>query len=449
MSTSIRDFQVGLYQEHLEEASFLYVQRRALLVDEKVPWMDLLAFEDRLEAHLDALVVGGELALQVCKERCENGDEGELFASVSLFCRHLRSKLVASAIKPLTVDQPESIDAVCDALKQELPSSWTDFVDRALARGDPPLAEILARVAAYRRLPVTNALLGMSTVAGAPVKAIATTFGRLRSKQAREILEDWLLEASEETRSAVIFALLRIGIAPLVHDPHAFDWYTFSPATALGVGGSRAAGNGLVSSGRPLTGDQLLAIGLLGDLQAVPLLQGYLSDSSFSNSAALALHWITGAGMYADVFVEEQLSEDEMSDEEWNRWTKEAVPPRRPDGSAYGQTERQLSTDPMQWERWLAHHLPRFDRNQRYRSGYPITPGILLQNLLDPFSDRRLRTLAAEELAIRYGCDVPFETEMPVAQQLRALGQMKEWVDEHKWQFKPGCWYFAQALQHS
>ena len=67
--TSIRQFNVELYREHLEEASFLYEQRLAYLHDPEVNWPDLGDWEERFEAHIDALVVGGELALEICRRR--------------------------------------------------------------------------------------------------------------------------------------------------------------------------------------------------------------------------------------------------------------------------------------------------------------------------------------------------------------------------------------------
>ena len=72
MTQTILDFETELYQEHLEEASFLYEQRLTLFDDPEITWLDIEDFEERFEAHIDALVVGEELAL---KER-DLGDLG-------------------------------------------------------------------------------------------------------------------------------------------------------------------------------------------------------------------------------------------------------------------------------------------------------------------------------------------------------------------------------------
>jgi hypothetical protein len=72
-------FYIDLFLEHLAEGSFLYEQRIALLVDPELTWMDLEDFERRLEAHVDALLVGEELAMEVCRQQLREGDFGEAY----------------------------------------------------------------------------------------------------------------------------------------------------------------------------------------------------------------------------------------------------------------------------------------------------------------------------------------------------------------------------------
>src|SRR5439155_13195083 len=90
MATSIKHFYVEIYQEYLEEASFLYEQRLTLFDDPEVTWKEIGDFEDRFEPHIDGLVVGEESALGVCQTRVNEGDFGELHAAVRAFCRQHR-----------------------------------------------------------------------------------------------------------------------------------------------------------------------------------------------------------------------------------------------------------------------------------------------------------------------------------------------------------------------
>ena len=88
MATSTKAFLVELYREYLDDASFLYDQCQALREDAELSWRDLESFEERLEACLDGLMVGGQLALEVAQVRAEEGDAGELYAAACVFCRH-------------------------------------------------------------------------------------------------------------------------------------------------------------------------------------------------------------------------------------------------------------------------------------------------------------------------------------------------------------------------
>jgi hypothetical protein len=54
---TLEDFNIALFEEHLQEASFLYEQRVAYLYDPELTWRDLDDYEGRYEAHIDALMV--------------------------------------------------------------------------------------------------------------------------------------------------------------------------------------------------------------------------------------------------------------------------------------------------------------------------------------------------------------------------------------------------------
>jgi hypothetical protein len=57
------------------------------------------------------------------------------------------------------------------------------------------------------------------------------------------------------------------------------------------------------------------------------------------------------------------------------------------------------------------------------------------------------RALAADELAIRYGIDVPFETGMTVSRQMQALDAWESAVSSQRSRFRDGDWYFAGREQ--
>jgi hypothetical protein len=106
-------------------------------------------------------------------------------------------------------------------------------------------------------------------------------------------------------------------------------------------------------------------------------------------------------------------------------------------------TVNQLTPNQVKWRAWLSAHSKEFDSNLRYRNGKPYSPHGLLENLLDERTPHFVRQMVSEELVIRYGCDVPFEADMPVGRQLHALGVIGDWVKANSSRFQPGVWYFG------
>jgi HEAT repeat protein len=441
MASSIREFNIGLYLEHLDEASFLYAQRLRLLKDSEILWTELDGFESRLEAHIDALIVGGDLALQTCVEQLPAGEAGVLFAAVSVFCRHRRSDLLALALNKLDLAVPEQLAALTNALKFELPLDWVVFVERAIVAADARLADALASVAGYRRLPVAHVLL--QALAGKPTRAVVAALGQQRSADAVVLLEACVAGNDPEMQSAALLSLLQIGSTDALKAQYLNARLEKWPRTLLALGGSSSATavlTDIVLAGKARP-ECLLALGLLGDLAAMKILYQCLQIPECGQAAALALNWTTGANLYEEGFEAEEVNEDELFDNELPAWRERRQPPMRLDGTLFGKRVQQLSEDPETWKQWLSKNRGRFDEGLRYRSGQLYSPVTLLLGLQDPRSDRRLRRLAALELVIRYGCDVAFEPEMSVRQQLGALQDIEQWTTQNAARFQPGLWY--------
>jgi uncharacterized protein (TIGR02270 family) len=73
------EFLRDILEEHLEEAIFLYTQRRTALADDGHNLADLARLEERLLAHVDGLVVAGGEAWDLVARLLTDGDEGEAF----------------------------------------------------------------------------------------------------------------------------------------------------------------------------------------------------------------------------------------------------------------------------------------------------------------------------------------------------------------------------------
>jgi uncharacterized protein (TIGR02270 family) len=442
-------FHRDIFTEHFEESAFLYQQRLARLVNSDNVWNDVATIEDRIEAHIEALMTGGKSALELCGVRAVTGDIGELFTAACVFCRQRQVSFLSEMLKSLDYADPRKVQAVADALKYELPDEWASFIEQVFARRDARLIPLLAIVSSYRRQPIGPALQQVLAAGVTDTLTIVEALGRMRVVEAEEVLSNCLKHSDIQIKSAALLALLRIGVSDALPSHYLHAQSENWPRISLGLGGNRHACNVLleiVKSGKA-DRDCVLALGLLGDPSALQSLYDSLKNPNLVDSAALALNWITGAELFEDVFVPDEVNEDELFENELLAWRERKEAPKRADGKPFGQTIRKLSPNKDIWKRWFADNAAKFDMSLRYRSGKPYAPDSLLENLAEEGSDHQLRKFAAEELVIRYGCDVPFEVDMPVAQQLRAINEIQTWVRANGSRFRPGRWYFAGHSQ--
>jgi uncharacterized protein (TIGR02270 family) len=449
MATSIRQFNVELYRDHLQEASCLYDQRRAYLHDPEVRWPDLERWEDRFEAHIDALVVGGELALEVCRRQAAEGDAGEMHAALRVFCRQDRNDDAVAVLNALDPADEDRIRAASQAMRSELPTRWRDGLPHLLEGGPPPLTQVLAHVIGHRRFPFEEPL-AHALAAKPPVGAadLAWALGRVGSARSAPVLSSLIDSDDERTCEAAAMALLRLG------DGRVLERATLAAAThawgrrVLGIGGGRGSVRVLLDllEAQGADEDTVLALGLLGDLAAVvPLLQ-LLGDDTVSRPAAVALNTITGAALHADVFVPDEIDPDELSDEERDAYERDGTLPTR-GGQPYGSWQRGPLRDQAGWRAWLEENKRRFRRDLRWRMGQPYGPSALLEALRCETSPYVVRSASYEELVVRYGLDVPFEVELRVRQQRGVLNKIQDWVAAQAGTVIGGRWYFAGRIQ--
>ncbi len=440
------EFDRSLYIESLEEASFLYEQRLSLLDDPEISWKDIADFEERLEAHLDALVVGGEQALGICTERADEGDFGELHAAVCAYCRQDRMDLVLKILESLDPQNTERTRAVQDALYYELPATWQNRFIQLLPECRPQDIPMIAGTIGRHRLPAGKELLmALSGRKSEELSAVLWALGRLRCQELRQLpFGNYLSQQNESTCYAATLALLRMGDPTVLNfcmrAAESENW----PVPLLGLCGSRSSIPLLHNrcSQDKASPDLLLALGMIGDISSVERLFAFLTVSDLAASSASALNLITGAEIYEEVFIPEEIDPDELSEEERVMIAQGRVPTRS-DGKPYGATVMRLSQKQDDWNQWWTQNRARFKPEIRYRNGKPCSPACLLENLESEKSPRHIRQSAYEELAIRYGADFHLETDMRVAQQKMAIAKYEEWVQANGKRYREGAWYFA------
>ncbi|MBF0231461.1 MAG: hypothetical protein HQK65_00285 [Desulfamplus sp.] len=456
-----------IYPEHLEEASFLYEQRLGLINDPEITWKDIKEFEGRCEAHIDALVIGGSIALQMCfLQMAKNKDAGEFYTVICLLCRQRHMMDLKKLLEESDCDDKDLCMAVVHALRDELPKSCaTQFVRMMLQK--PSLVAVMATVAGYRRLPVEQDLLKiLEQKKSDAIPDIIRALGRLPKKQSIiALLYQYLLHEDDKIRYETALALLRMGERKVLdrcieHSAESEMWSTM----LIGIGAGKEDVSSLLNrlKDEKVNDDCFIALGLLGNLIAIEEIilhfqknielntpaEEIISDSKkkpeLNPSAALALHLITGADadLYEEVFVPDRIDDDELFDDELKK--RNSGEPVYEEGLKPGSFITRLTLDPEKWWNWWQGKKDEstFDCHLRYRYGKLFSPACLIESLKNEKTPHLIRQMAYEELVVRYGMDFHFEADMPVADQEIAL----EELEVNGSAFDVGRWYFGKEV---
>ena len=442
----VAEFSARLYDEHIDEAALLYGQRRTLLDDpEPFAWRSFARLERRLGAHLDALVIGGDVALDACLARVAAADDGELHVAATVSLRRRRWDAVREIVAQADCSMWPTAVTLADAIAAELTDDVVASALDSLTSVTAAPTALMLRVAGLRRIDLgagLRAALASSDVA----KQMAATeaAGLLRDRHSADSLYKLVIRnTNPHVKSAAALALARIGddraVGVCLAAAQSESW----PMLTLGVIGARSALASLlraIAAGRA-SREAILALGLLGDAQAVEPLFVFLDDNPLAPDAALALDLLTGAGLREDVHVPEDVNPDELFDDERALMTNDSTTQEQ--ASAPAAKINRLSQSAESWRSWWRANRPNFASRVRYRRGMAYSPSALLAMLEADTTPRALRQLASEELAIRYGAFVPFSTVMSVAEQERALRHIATWLGQHAAEFHDGAWYFA------
>jgi len=120
------NFAKTIYKEHLEEISGLYVQRTRFTADNGTNFQDADNIEQRLEAHIDALICGGSAAAEICSKP---DDSGEIFGAASVFCRQNQIDFVKQVLQKFDNNNVKQEKALATACALYMPEQWHNDPD--------------------------------------------------------------------------------------------------------------------------------------------------------------------------------------------------------------------------------------------------------------------------------------------------------------------------------
>ena len=73
-----------IIDQHAEEAAFLWILRDASMSAPNFTLQDIADWDNRLEAHIDGLLIAGEAGWEICKASLAIQEPGEVFAAAVL-----------------------------------------------------------------------------------------------------------------------------------------------------------------------------------------------------------------------------------------------------------------------------------------------------------------------------------------------------------------------------
>lgn len=465
MSISVSQFLNDLYDEHVEEAAFLYDFVLESITEPDFQWIEAREFEARREAHIDALTIGDSAALLRCQNLASDG-AGELYVYASVIVRQGRVDQLAERMATLNLRDRVSLDALTCAMTEHA----------ELARLNSMSANKLDTYCNVTLLAMSRAIdrLGGTEPQIALKQVLQARLGKL---QLNLLSDDKTSADTEDDVSVALFATVANGefkdahFSGLLSDDDClvqdsiFNIQNYGDtseisrlrqavkdreeghAAIMTAAGADYVQTLIADMKKGGSQDTIQALAISGLAEAVRPLVNALDSDDMAEVAATALYCLTGAELLETIFEEELVDEDTLFDEEREAF-KEGEKPTRPDGSNYGEERERISIDPERWKQWLMSNKAQFVAGTRYRFGEPITPDSLVRALRREQTPSWLRVHTEQELRCRYGVTAPFDISMTVQQQLPCLLNMRQSLSTLQG-IVPGKWYFAGQLMRS
>ncbi|MBI5017320.1 MAG: hypothetical protein HZB55_17775 [Deltaproteobacteria bacterium] len=331
-----------IVEEHLDEATWLFERLQSALRSELTSDHELLEIEDRLRAHLDGLLLGGEAAWALCRNFLAKGTPGQVFAAGITALEWGERSHRVELETALTDAAGATYDGLRWACRLTSSTEVIPFLLPQLDRPEPaPRAVAIDALTARGLDPSPSLDEALREPPGPLLIAALRGAGRLGLIRVRQRVADLTASDDPEVCGAALESLV-------ILDPERGCLRCREALEAEGPGAPAAASLlGLIgraedlpvleksarSSNRKLARAGALALGSLGDPRAVPTLIQVLGIPHLAGIAGVALRRILGAdcpeerALPADAHVESESDEAEAwsQDDDLPRLSSAAV----------------------------------------------------------------------------------------------------------------------------
>lgn len=142
-----------VYVKHLEEFQFLWGQRQGALRSPDFTMRDVAQWDERIAAHLDGLLLAGEVAVPVLEDRLSGDDPQAVFAAAYVLLR-LKTQSAADRVgKSLLKAEGEKIDGLAQALCHGPIDLIEDRLRGAAGAAPAPVAVAALEALTFHRRP--------------------------------------------------------------------------------------------------------------------------------------------------------------------------------------------------------------------------------------------------------------------------------------------------------
>lgn len=395
--------------QHAEEAAFLWKQRDHATSAPQYALKDLARLDERVEAHLDGLLVNGLPGWQTALDQLAEGP-GEIFAaSVLAFAGPDRSR--QEAVLAAALPKPRLIRGLIAALGWLPESTATQEALHLASFSQPEIRRAgIAALAIHRIDPgplLAPALTDENARLASRALRAAAELGRI---DLLPHISSRLNDASESVRFWAAWSAVRLGehhysaaLGPLRAAIEGGSPYSDRAAhilfRVLPISEAHALRLQLASGGNTLRA-AILAAGAIGDPSAIPWLIEQMDNPTAARIAGNAFSLLTGADLHYLDLDRDPPALDDLDDEALFAPDPDSELPW-PDSTAVAR-----------WWFKQTSYVP----GVRYLLGEPISDRSLREALA--FGKQDQRVAAALELALRHPGQPLFETRERAPRQL-------------------------------
>ena len=436
MTTNVYPHIPEVLEEHAEECAFVWQQRDAALFAPDFDLPDLLEWDNRLDAHVEGLTIGGARGLEAALE-LELIYPGEWFVQARLLLTQGKLTALIELLSDSVLD-PLYVKACRSALGFAETSELKGVVQRLLS-SDESLNQAagITGCALHRVNPgpvLQDALTSTDALLAARAIKCAGEIGLI---DYQDIIKTRLTDPDIAVRFHAARALAVLGSSvgmPTLRDIASSDGRYQREAMMLYIAvidpQEVSAWLAQLSENETTARLAMIGAGLTGDPKYLPALLDRMRIPELARVAGEAFEWITGLYIYeASLEVLNQVElpsrenleamsmrADQGEDDAEGDWEDEADDD---DAGIHPEDVNLVVPDIEKMLPWWDQNKHRFETNTRYFCGMPVGPEADAQ--LIRVGRQRYRHQAAFNLALRNPGQPLFDVRAPARRQWRQL----------------------------